>query len=113
MMGEKRASICRRLVANLQANLWHFIAIRERAKVAVAESQQGCECVKYCKTSLHFTKFTVAFINVGAAPRNLLGMHADAPWNLILKHARFTRYLHSQAKGVRELIASSFISQSG
>lgn len=45
-MGEKRVSVCRRLVANLRANLWLFIATRERVKTAVAESQRGCERVK-------------------------------------------------------------------
>lgn len=57
----------------------------------------------------------VGFINVGAARRNLLGMHADAAtWNLILKRAserasvRFTRAIAGamQAKGVRSAIDS-------
>lgn len=96
MAGEKRASVCGRLVANLQANSWPFIAIRERAKAAVAESQRGCERVKRRCTS---RSSPCAFINVGAASRNLLGMHVDAPWNLILKHTRFMRYPRSQAKG--------------
>lgn len=46
MMDENRVSVCKRLVANLRANLWLFITTREKAKAAVAESQRGCERVK-------------------------------------------------------------------